>query len=197
MRQYIVNLTNHLIGKNRYDETFYRIGNPDKFVGYVKTDLEAGDVQIMSPAQLGEIMCSFEIGDVMAGKKDLFSGVHFGGDCEKMLRELVSLCLAFAIRDRLSEKHLPGIPRQEGRVPGFRSSFRRAIGETVGQTIHRIVTKYLDRKPFRMDEVCREICQELNRGEPNPEYSISPDDIRDNVADAVLQIEKKHGKIPS
>jgi hypothetical protein len=129
MKQYIVNLTNHLIGKNRFDETFYRIGNLEKFVGHVKTDLEAGDVRIMSPAKLGEIMCSFEIGDVMAGKKDLFNGVHFSGDCEEMLRELVSLCLALAIRDRLSEERLPGIPRWEGRVPGFQAGFRNVIDD--------------------------------------------------------------------
>lgn len=101
MRQYIVNLTNNLIGKNRYDEIFYRIGNSDKFVEHVKTDLEAGDVRTMSPAKLGEIMCSFEIGDVTASKEDLFCGVDFGGDCEGMLREIVSLCLAYVIRYRL------------------------------------------------------------------------------------------------
>ena len=129
MKQYIVNLTNHLIGKNRFDETFSRIGNLDKFVEHVKTDLEAGDVRTMSPAKLGEIMCSFEIGDVMAGKKDLFNGVHFSGDCEEMLRELVSLCLAFAIRDRLSEERLSGIPRWEGRVPGFQAGFRNIIDD--------------------------------------------------------------------
>ena len=129
MKQYIVNLTNHLIGKNRFDETFYRIGNLEKFVEHVKTDLEAGDVRTMSPAKLGEIMCSFEVGDVMAGKKDLFNGVHFSGDCEEMLRELVSLCLAFAIRDRLSEERLPGIPRWEGRVPGFQAGFRNVIND--------------------------------------------------------------------
>jgi len=44
-------------------------------------------------------MCSFEIGDVMSnhpGKE-----VLFGGDCEDMLREMVSLCLAYVIHDRL------------------------------------------------------------------------------------------------
>jgi hypothetical protein len=74
-------------------------------------------------------MCSFEIGDVMAGKKDLFNSVHFSGDCEELLRELVSLCLAFAIRDRLSEEHLSGIPRWEGRVPGFQAGFRNVIND--------------------------------------------------------------------
>lgn len=127
MKQYIVNLTNHLIGKSRYDETFHRIKDSDKFVEHVKTDLEAGDVRTMSPAKLGEIMCSFEVGDVMAGKKDLFNGTHFSGDCEEFLRELVSLCLAYAIRDRLDDRCPTSTPRWEGRVPGFQSGFKDVV----------------------------------------------------------------------
>ena len=60
---------------------------------------------------------SFEIGDVMASKKDLFNNVSFNGDCEEILRELVSLCLAFAIRDRLTGG-CQGITRWEGRATG-------------------------------------------------------------------------------
>ena len=137
MKQYIVNLTNHLIGKNRYDETFHRIINSERFTEHVKTDLEAGDVRTMSPAKLGEIMCSFEIGDVLAGKKDLFNGVHFSGDCEELLRELVSLCLAYAIRDRLSVERLPGIPKWEGRVPGFQAGAKKVIDDLVARRNQR------------------------------------------------------------
>ncbi len=129
MKQYIVNLTNHLIGTHRFDETFYRIEDPAEFVNYVKNNLDACDIDTMSPAKLGEIMCSFEIGDVLAGQKDLFNGVHFSGDCDELLRELVSLCLAYAIRDRLSKERLPGIPKWEGRVPGFQAGFRNVIDD--------------------------------------------------------------------
>ena len=129
MRQYIVSLTNHLIGKNRYDEIFYRIGDSEEFVEYVKADLEDGYVRTMPPAELGEIMCLLQIGDVMATEKDLLGGVHFSGDCEETLRELVSLCLAFVIRDRLGEERIPGIPRWKGRVSGFQSSFKKAIDD--------------------------------------------------------------------
>lgn len=126
MRPYIVNLTSHLIGKNRYDVIFLR---PDvlDFVRHVKLDLDSGDVRNMSPETLGKIMCSFEVGDIIASKQELLEGVHFSGDCEEMLRELVSLCLAYAIRDRLSTFNVPGIPQWHGRVPGLQSSFRRAI----------------------------------------------------------------------
>ncbi len=139
MKQYIVNLTNHLIGKNRFDEIFYRIGNPEGFVKHVKTDLEAGDIRTMSSTKLGEIMCSFEIGDVITGQKDLFNGVHFSGDCEELLRELVSLCLAYAIKDRLSEERLPGIPKWEGRIPGFQAGVRKVIDHLVAQRDQRNV----------------------------------------------------------
>lgn len=117
MKQYIVNLTDHLIHKNRYSEILRRIRDRKKFIEHVKNDLDAGDVRAMSPAKLGEIMCSFEIGDVMVNKKDLFDSISFYGNCNDMLRELVSLCLASAISERLSEVSLPGIPKWEGRTP--------------------------------------------------------------------------------
>ena len=101
MREYIVNLTNNLIGKNRYDEIYRRLGNKDEFLKHVRLDLEADDVRTMSPEKLGQIMCAFEIGDVLSahpGKE-----VTFSGDCEELLREIVSICLAYAIRSRLDE----------------------------------------------------------------------------------------------
>lgn len=129
MRQYIVNLTNHLISKNRYDQIFYKIGNSDEFVRHVKLDLDSDDVQSMSPETLGKIMYSFEIGDVMANKEELFNGVSFSGDCEEMLRELVSLCLAYAIRDRLNDRCPTGVPRWEGRIPGLQSGFKKVVDD--------------------------------------------------------------------
>lgn len=117
MRRYIVNLTSHLINKNRYDEIFARMNNPSEFLTHIALNLESDDVKDMSPETLGKIMCAFEIDDVMASKKDLFDGTHFSGDCEELLRELVSLCLAYAIRDRLSEESLSGIPKWKGRGP--------------------------------------------------------------------------------
>lgn len=110
MRPYIINLTGNLIGKNRYDEVFHKIKNLNEFIKHVKFDLESSDIRIMNPDTLGRIMCSFEIGDVMASKIDLFSGVCFGGDCEDMFRELVSLCLAYVIRDRLDDNCQTGVP---------------------------------------------------------------------------------------
>ncbi|MDO8633074.1 MAG: hypothetical protein Q7K38_00790 [Candidatus Wildermuthbacteria bacterium] len=125
MRQYIVNLTDNLIGKNRYDEIVRRIGIGNEFVRHVKIDLECGDVRNMSPETLGKIMCSFEVGDVVASQLELFEGVHFSGDCEEMLRELVSLCLAYVIRDRLDTSDVPGILRWRGQVSRFKQAIDR------------------------------------------------------------------------
>lgn len=115
MNPYIVNLTNNLIGRHHYDEIFNRTEDLEDFVRHVKTDLEANDVGVMSPPKLGEIMCSFEIGDVMVSKAGLFSSVHFSGNCEELLRELVSLCLAYAIRDRLDNRCSAVVPQWQRR----------------------------------------------------------------------------------
>lgn len=112
MRKYIENLTNNLIGKNRYDELFLHV-NPDEFIQHVKLDLECSDLQDMVPETLGKIMCAFEIGDVMASKEDLFKAVHFCGYGKELLREFVALFLAYAIRGRLD-------PNWPATVPPYR-----------------------------------------------------------------------------
>lgn len=101
MREYIVNLTNNLIRKNRYDELFTKMNNPSEFLTHVTLELESLDVHDMNPEKLGIIMCSFETGDVMAGKQELLGSLNFSGDCEETLRQFVALCLAFVIRERL------------------------------------------------------------------------------------------------
>ncbi len=111
MSPYIVNLTTHLIGKHGYNQ--YRMSS-EEFRDHVAVALWADDVSRMKPAKLGEIMASFEIGDVMASKDELFELARFSGDCEEMLRTLVCACLAYAIWGRLywhKELHLPPYSR--------------------------------------------------------------------------------------
>lgn len=100
-KQYIENLLSHLIGKNHYYEDVLLRFGPLKFTEHVKMDLLVNDVEKMSPKKLGEIMCSFEIGGVPVSKKELFENLHFCGDCEDFLRELVATCLAYAIANRV------------------------------------------------------------------------------------------------
>ena len=103
---YIPNLMHDLIGKNHYDEAFKKIKDDKKFFEYVKDSLFVGDVQKMNPETLGKIMSSFEDDDVKASKVDLFTNITFGGnECEKLLRELVAVCLAYLIRDYIKAGH--------------------------------------------------------------------------------------------
>jgi AraC-like DNA-binding protein len=106
MREYIQNLTDNLIARNHYDKVDLKMRGeqnyPNNLVDHIKWDLATGDVRKMNPETLGRIMCSLETGDVMASKKELLvDNLGFAGDCEDLLRELVALCLAFVIRDRL------------------------------------------------------------------------------------------------
>ena len=111
MRPYIINLTNTLIGKNRFEEMRTRFTGPalnEKFLEHVQLDLLAGDVRDMNPATLGKILCSLEIGEVMSSH--LGKEVHFNGDCEEMLRELVARALAYVIVDRLDPVDSKNVP---------------------------------------------------------------------------------------
>lgn len=111
MTPYIQRITDSLIGKHRFNESFHRTPHKAIFIESTATTLEVDDVEKMSPGTLGRILCSFEIGDVMARKEELIGGLHFSGDLSAMLRELVSVCLAYAIHDRLDptmeESHIP------------------------------------------------------------------------------------------
>jgi hypothetical protein len=103
--QYIVNLTNDLITRNRYD------GVPKKdFLEVVADDLERRDVAKMNPATLGKILCSIESGDVLIGKAELLGALHFSGDCDRLLRELVARVLAQVIKDRLENEQRSTLP---------------------------------------------------------------------------------------
>jgi hypothetical protein len=114
MRKYIKDLTDNLISKNHYDmvaEMLIKAGKfSEMFVGHVKLDLEACDVAKMRPETLGKIMASFEVGDVMTSREELFESLYFGGDCESLLRQSVSLALAYVIRDRLDSISGSSVP---------------------------------------------------------------------------------------
>jgi len=111
MREYIVNLTDGLIGRNHFDGLSL-VYSREGFLYHVRRELELGEVAVMSPETLGRIMGSLEIGDVMASKAELLGGLCFGGDCGDLLRELVSRCLSHVIYQRLEPDatRVPNIP---------------------------------------------------------------------------------------
>jgi hypothetical protein len=122
MRPYIVNLTNNLIGKHDYDRLSKRMDRLN-FFEHVKDGLEVHDVEEMTPETLGRILCSLEIGDVMASKAEMLNGLHFSGDCEDMLRGLVATCLAYAIAGRLESDDT-----RMNDIPAYRRTKEARIG---------------------------------------------------------------------
>jgi hypothetical protein len=125
VQQYIVNLTDHLIGKYRYYDYLVCATPPWDWIRFserIKNDLETDEVRKMNPETLGRIMCSLEIGDVLIGKAELLHGLHFCGDCGDLLREMVSVCLARIIRDRLD-------PASDGlsSIPPYAPPYKRGV----------------------------------------------------------------------
>ena len=115
MRKYIVDLTNNLIRKHRLEEFVRKLhtrggeeSQREVVLGRLAGILEISEISEMRPETLGKILCSFEIGDVMA--KNPFEGICFSGDVEESLRQLVARCLAYVIRDRL-EQHSHLLPK--------------------------------------------------------------------------------------
>jgi hypothetical protein len=100
MREYIYNLTNNLIGKHNFVAIWEKMQDRKGFLSHVKMELEVSDVSCMKPETLGRVMCSFESGEVVASREEL--SVGFDGRCDGLLRELVSLCLAYVIRERVA-----------------------------------------------------------------------------------------------
>lgn len=134
MTPYIVNLTNSLIGKHRFNDLFFNrhrsFDYKTKFIEMVAYDLEMNDVRQMNPETLGRVLCSLETGDVLTGKKEILGGLHFSGDPGETLREMVAVCLAYVIRDRLDPDMADsGIPRYKSSRPLKRTALVSAIGE--------------------------------------------------------------------
>lgn len=98
MRKYIKDLTDNLIGENNYVNLLGKL-EWKEFLTFVKLDLDGGSVRDMKPETLGKIMFSLELGDVMS--KNPGAEVGFAGDCGDYFREVVALCLAYVIRERL------------------------------------------------------------------------------------------------
>jgi hypothetical protein len=112
MTPYIVNLTNTLIDKHRFDVLFCNREDymPD-FTEMVAEILSADDIRQMNPETLGRILGSMETGDVIASKQELKERLYFGGDLGEMLRSMVAVCVAYVITSRLDpkmeESHIP------------------------------------------------------------------------------------------
>lgn len=113
MRQYIINLTDHLIGRYNLEQAFGRRKDKETFIEDVKFVLDVDAVGEMTGQRLGHIMSSFEVGDVPATQAELMRYVSFAGDCDGFLRQIVSTSLAYTIEARLS--HDESVPAYASR----------------------------------------------------------------------------------
>jgi hypothetical protein len=133
MRKYIIDLTNHLIRKNHYDEWCDAGLLPGHFIKQVKMDLYTGDVKEMNSRKLGEIIGSLEFGDVLASNAELHSELRYHGDMEEFLRELVAFSLACVIRDRI----FPAIHQSES-IPPYKPRKKRLATGSNPDVVDRI-----------------------------------------------------------
>ncbi len=108
MSKYIYNLSDNLIRKHHFDEIWFdqlRF-KEDEFFGHVRRILRWDDVEKLAPQTLGRVICSFEVGMVPVNRQELFDKVGFTSNCEETLRDLVAVCLAYFIRERLLAIHV-------------------------------------------------------------------------------------------
>ena len=110
MREYIVNLTNNLIGTYGFHRMFQKMkdeegteieardGWKEEFVRLVSLTLTTDEVRNMSPETLGKIVCSME-----GGELPCYQPAGYFGKPDQYLRNVVSSMLAWSIRYRLDE----------------------------------------------------------------------------------------------
>ena len=117
MREYIVNLTNNLIGEHKFDSMIDRpdVDEPD-FLRQAAATLMAQNISRMSPETLGRILCELDGTDINPGVRFEFS---IYGECKLKVHILVSGLLAQVIYNRLSGRAPCGYSRQSIVSPEF------------------------------------------------------------------------------
>jgi hypothetical protein len=111
-KKYLVNLTDHLIGRNHLDEMVDMYDDQKQFVRHVSAALEVDELAKMTGETIGGIMDLLEVGDVVTSKAELLGNLHFGGDCGDLFREFASRCVAYFIYERLlpDQMRSPTVP---------------------------------------------------------------------------------------
>lgn len=122
MREYIVNLTNQLIGKHGFDLMFDSIKSSaaqkgwdesswkEHFETIVRTTISSRDIREMSHETLGKVMCAIEEHDIPC------INLEFYGKPEQFLRNSISLLLAYVIRYRIEA----GRGQEQRLIPAYR-----------------------------------------------------------------------------
>jgi hypothetical protein len=102
MTEYIDRLTDELIGKHKFHIISKEITSRQEHFNYIRLTIRYDDIGRMRPETLGRVMGDLAQGEVAANKEDLLKHVAFIGDCKNFLCELVAVCLAYVIQDRLN-----------------------------------------------------------------------------------------------
>ncbi len=115
--QYLVDLTDGLIKKNRYVEMRQNLGyKKEHFLTHVKVHLAISDVADMNPETQGRILSV--INQLPVESEKFFGGLRYSMSGKELLLDMVSLALAHVIFMRidgesLSRRGLPPYPQKE------------------------------------------------------------------------------------
>lgn len=131
MREYIVNLTNNLIGEHQFDSMTVNFDKEDAFVAQAMNELLVQNVGRMSYETLGRIMCEFDGQDIWPGIR--IACLFFPDRaCDVEMRKIVSNALAQCIWNRLSGRIDPAYTR--------RGSRKATIGSLAGKQTQKVCT---------------------------------------------------------
>jgi len=125
MKEYIVNLTNDLIGRHGLDLVFETMKQrasqtntdawKEEFVYLVRAQISSRSIRKMSSETLGKVICSLEGSELPAFNP----GLYFG-EPEQYLRDIVSSFLAWSIRYRLDSDAL----KRHDKIPPYKGTIK-------------------------------------------------------------------------
>lgn len=102
MTQYLINLTEDLIGKYNFHKVVKTKALDFKQFGkHIEVTLLCNDVEIWAAETLGRVLGDLTTNEVTMNPL-VDPGHSYNGSCKDLLRDIVSRCLAHVIRDMLS-----------------------------------------------------------------------------------------------
>ena len=143
MKEYIVNLTNNLIGKHGFDLIFESMkatnpsGHTQQFFKLVHMTIGSNDVRDMSPETLGKVICSID-GDEIP----IMYPAEYAGNPDGYLRSAVSKFLAWSILYRFDSVAL----KRHTRIPAYFLLAGKANTKTVSPEFRGLVDKLVEER---------------------------------------------------
>lgn len=141
MKEYIVNLTNNLIGKYGLNLVFESMkatnpsGHTQQFFKLVYMTISSNDVREMSPETLGKVICSMEGDEIPA-----MCPADYMGNPDAYLRLAASKFLAWSILYRFDSVAL----KRHTRIPAYFLLAGKANTKTVSPEFRGLVDKLVE-----------------------------------------------------